>query len=108
MIKFDVHCRLSELHAKFKNGLEVPTASVKSLKLELSSGDDISLLAIVKAVNLIKGELKTDANCHFVNHIPPQKNSKISANFTLLFYPRSILNPSSPPAFIAMPRYALT
>ena len=54
MIKFDVHCRLSELHAKFKNGLGVPTASVKSLKLELSSGDEISLLAIVKAVNLIK------------------------------------------------------
>ena len=54
MIKFDVHCRLSELHAKFKSGLEVPTASVKSLKLELNSGDEISLLAIVKAVNLIK------------------------------------------------------
>ena len=54
MIKFDVHCRLSELHAKFKSGLEVPTTSVKSLKLELNSGDEISLLAIVKAVNLIK------------------------------------------------------
>ena len=84
MIKFDVHCRLSELHAKFKNGLGVPTASVKSLKLELNSGDEISLLAIVKAVNLIKGELKTDTKFHFVNQISPLKNSEISANFTLL------------------------
>ena len=84
MIKFDVRCRLSELHAKFKSGLEVPTASVKSLKLELSSGDEISLLAIVKAVNLIKGELKTDAKFHFINQISPLKNGEISANFTLL------------------------
>lgn len=84
MIKFDVHCRLSELYAKFKGGLEVPTTSVRSLKLELSSGDEISLLAIVKAVNLIKGELKTDAEFHFVNQISPIKNSEISANFTLL------------------------
>ena len=54
MIKFDVNCSLSELHSKFKNSLGVPTASVKSLKLELNSSDEISLLAIVKAVNLIK------------------------------------------------------
>ena len=84
MIKFDVNCSLSELHSKFKNGLGVPTASVKSLKLELNSGDEISLLAIVKAVNLIKGELKTDAEFHFVNQISPLKNSEILANFTLL------------------------
>ncbi|WP_122866656.1 hypothetical protein [Campylobacter showae] len=84
MIKFDVHCRPSELHAKFKIGLEVPTASVKSLKLELSSGDEISLLAIVKAVNLIKSELKTDAEFYFVNKILPLKKGEISANFTLL------------------------
>ena len=84
MIKFDVHCRLSELHAKFKSSLEVPTASVKSLKLELSSGDEISLLAIVKAVNLIKSELKTDAEFYFVNKILPLKKGEISANFTLL------------------------
>ena len=84
MIKFDVNCSLSGLHSKFKNGLGVPTASVKSLKLELSSGDEISLLAIVKAVNLIKGELKTHAEFHFVNKISPLKNSEISANFTLL------------------------
>ena len=38
MIKFDVHCRLSELHAKFKSDLEVPTASVKSLKLRVKLG----------------------------------------------------------------------
>ena len=84
MIKFDVNCSLSELHSKFKNSLGVPTASVKSLKLELSSGDDISLLAIVKAINLIKSELKTDAKFHFVNQISPIKNGEISANFTLL------------------------
>ena len=84
MIKFDVNCSLSELHAKFKNSLGVPTASVKSLKLELNSGDEISLLAIVKAVNLIKGELKTDAKFHFANQISPIKNGEISANFTLL------------------------
>ena len=84
MIKFDVNCNLSELHAKFKNGLGVPTASVKSLKLELNSGDEISLLAIVKAVNLIKGELRTDAEFHFANQISPLKNGEISANFTLL------------------------
>lgn len=84
MIKFDVHCRLSELHSKFKNSLGVPTASVKSLKLDLSSGDEISLLAIVKAINLIKGELKTDAEFHFINQISPLKNGEISANFTLL------------------------
>lgn len=62
MIKFDIHCRLSELHAKFKSGLGVLMISVKSLKLELNSSVEISLLAIVKAVNLIKGELKTDTN----------------------------------------------
>ena len=84
MIKFDVNGSLSELHSKFKNSLGVPTASVKSLKLELNSGDEISLLAIVKAVNLIKGELKTDAKFHFVNQILPIKNGEISANFTLL------------------------
>lgn len=84
MIKFDVYCRLSELHAKFKNGLGVPTASIKSLKLELNSGDEISLLAIVKAVNLIKGELKMGAEFRFVNQISPLKNGEISANFTLL------------------------
>ena len=37
MIKFDVHCGLSELHAKFKSGLGVLIISVKSLKLELNS-----------------------------------------------------------------------
>ena len=62
MIKFDIRCGLSELHAKFKSGLGVLMTSVKSLKLELNSSDEISLLAIVKAVNLIKSELKTDAN----------------------------------------------
>ncbi|WP_304346174.1 hypothetical protein [Campylobacter showae] len=81
MIKFDVNCRLSELHTKFKSGLEVPTASVKSLKLELSSGDEISLLAIVKAVNLIKGELKTDAKFHFVNQISPLKKRQNIGKF---------------------------
>lgn len=54
MIKFDIRCGLSELHAKFKSGLGVLMTSVKSLKLELNSSDEISLLAIVKAVNLIK------------------------------------------------------
>lgn len=54
MIKFDIHYRLSELHAKFKSGLGALMTSVKSLKLELNSSDEISLLAIVKAVNLIK------------------------------------------------------
>ena len=31
MIKFDIRCGLSELHAKFKSGLEVLMTSVKSL-----------------------------------------------------------------------------
>ena len=84
MIKFDIHCRLSELHAKFKSGLGVLMTSVKSLKLELNSSDEISLLTIVKAVNLIKGELKMGAEFRFVNQISPLKNGEISANFTLL------------------------
>lgn len=84
MIKFKVQCKLSELHANFKNALEVPPTSVKSLKLELSSGDEISLLAIVKTINLIKAELKTGADFRFVNQSSPLKNGEISANFTLL------------------------
>ena len=52
MIKFDIRCGLSELYAKFKSGLGVLMTSVKSLKLELNSSDEI--LAIVKAANLIK------------------------------------------------------